>query len=223
MSATITIAKEIATGRIVHINDVDKTKKKAFECCECKQKLSSVKTITRGKDWHFRHLQNCDIVKCKNKALHDFAVQIIIDNSAIEISEALEVTYSQPRKEVSLFGKRSDVTVNYKNQDLHFEIYVTNDLTQEKIDLYKKNKVKCVKIDLSDSELPSASPKAIREAVLIKYSNKEIIYWEEKLLSSNVVNKSAFSLKNIFILAGVIVVLKFIYGIFFQSKKRNGR
>ncbi len=38
MSATIAIAKDILTGRIFHIDNVDKTIKAEFECCECQAK-----------------------------------------------------------------------------------------------------------------------------------------------------------------------------------------
>lgn len=92
MSATITIAREIITGRIFHIDNVDKTKGEEFECCECKQKLSPVKTEARGKDWHFRHLQTTDIAKCRSTALHDFAVQVLMENTGIVISKKITIT-----------------------------------------------------------------------------------------------------------------------------------
>lgn len=152
MSATIAIARDILTGKIIHIDNVDKTLNTEFECCECRKKLSPVKTEARAKDWHFRHLQTADIAKCRSRALHDFAVQVVMENTSIIISRKLQIVYSEARKEVTFLGKRSDVTVKYENEDVHIEVFVTHDLEQEKIDIYRANKVKCVRIDLSKPE-----------------------------------------------------------------------
>lgn len=175
MSATIAIAKDVLTGRIFHIDNVDKTIKTEFECCECKQKLSPAKTEARGKDWHFRHLQTTALAKCRSTALHDVAVQILKDYTGIAISKKLQIVYSEPRKEVTFLGKRLDVTVKYENENVHLEVFVTHDLDNEKIGIYKANKVKSVRIELSEPELLTAPPEKITEAVLNQYKNKAIV------------------------------------------------
>ncbi len=223
MSATIAIARDILTGRIFHIDNVDKTIKAEFECCECKQKLSPVKTEARGKDWHFRHLQTTDIAKCRSTALHDFAVQVVMDNTGITILKKLQIVYSEPRKEVTFLGKRSDVTVKYENEDVHFEIFVTHDLDNEKIDIYKANKVKCVRIDLSEPVLLTASPEKIKEAVLNQYKNKTIVYWQDEVLKSYAVKEWDFSWKHVLIVIGAFIGLRFLYNRFFKPKRRNLR
>ena len=217
MSATVTIAKDIFSGRIFHIDNVDKIVKSEFECCECKQKLSPVKTEARKKDWHFRHQNLSDIQKCRSTALHNFAVQIIKEHTEISVSKALKIVYSDPKTEVTLFGKRSDVTVKYSNVDVHFEVFVTHDIGKDKIDIYKTNKVKCVKIDLSDSGLLIASPNKIKEAVLDDYKNKSIIYWQDDEFKPYLVKETGFSLKYILIVIGVFIGLKFLFNLF----KRN--
>lgn len=219
MSATITIARDILTARIFHIDNVDKTIKTEFECCECRQKLSPVKTEARGKDWHFRHLQTTDIEKCRSTALHDFAVQLLMDSSGIAISKKLQIAYSVPRKEVTVFGKRSDVTVKYENEDVHFEVFVTHDLDKEKIDIYKANKVKCVRIDLSELELLAASPEKIKEAVLNQYKNKTVIYWQDEIAKPYESNESDFSWKHVLIVVGAFIGLRFLYNLFFKPKR----
>ncbi len=223
MSATIAKAKDILTGRIFHIDNVDKTIKAEFECCECKQKLSPVKTEVRGKDWHFRHLQTTDIAKCRSTALHDFAVQILMENAAISISKKLQIAYSDPRKEITVFGKRSDVTVKYENEDVHFEVFVTHDLDNEKIGIYKDNKVKCVRIDLSEPVLLTASPEKIKEAVLNQYKNKTVVYWQDEIVKPHESNEPDFGFKHLLLLAGAFIGLRFLYNRFFKPKRRNLR
>ena len=223
MSATIIIARDISTGRIFHIDDVDKNEGASFECCECRQKLSPVKTEARGKDWHFRHLQTADIAKCRSTALHDFAVQVVMENAVISISKKLQIAYSVPRKEVTLFGKRSDVAVKYENEDVHFEIFVTHDLDKEKIDIYKVNKVKCVRIDLSEPSLLTASPEKIKETVLNQYKNKTVVYWQDEILKPYEATQSDFSFKHVLILIGAFIGLRFLYNHFFKPKRRNLR
>lgn len=219
MSATIAIAKDILTGRIFHIDNVDKTIKAVFECCECKQKLSPVKTEARGKDWHFRHLQATDIAKCRSTALHDFAVQVVMENTGITISKNLQIAYNDPRKEITVFGKRSDVTVKYENEDVHFEVFVTHDLDNEKVGIYKDNKVKCVRIDLSEPELLTAPPEKIKEAVLNQYKNKTIVYWQDEVLKSYAVKESDFSWKHALIVIGAFIGLRFLYNQFSKRRK----
>lgn len=221
MSATIAIARDILTGRIFHIDNVDKTIKIEFECCECKQKLSPVKTEARGKDWHFRHLQTTDIAKCRSKALHDFAVQILMDNRGITISKKLQIVYSEPRKEVAVLSKRSDVTVKYENEDVHFEVFVTHDLDQEKIEIYNANKVKCVRIDLSEPELLTASPEKIKEVVLNQYKNKTVVYWQDEIEKAHESTEPGFGLKHVLMLIGAFIGLRFLYNRFFKPKRRN--
>ncbi len=221
MSATITIARDISTGRIFHIDDVDKNNGASFECCECRQKLSPVKTEARGKDWHFRHLQTADITKCRSTALHDFAVQVIMDNTVISISKKLQIAYTNPRKEVTVFSKRSDVTVYHDNEDVHFEVFVTNDLSQDKHTIYKTNKVKCVRIDLSEPSLLTASPEKIKETVINQYKNKTVVYWQDEILKPFESTQADFSLKYVLILIGAFLGLRFLYNHFFKTKKRN--
>lgn len=214
MSVTIAIAREIATGRVVHIDDVEKSKGEVYECCECKQKMSPVKTKARGKDWHFRHTQTSNIAACKNKALHDFAVQVIFDNNSIVVNDAELIMYKTIKKEADVFGKRSDVLVNYNDEDLHFEVYVTHNLDQEKIDLYRQHKLRCVKVDLSDPVLLIAAKDEIIKLVLTQHYNKYVIYWHDEDVKP-IESQSRSSFTNImammaFIAAAILMLVAFL-------------
>ena len=105
-----------------------------------------VKTVARGKAWHFRHLaENPSCFKPRKTALHAYAIQVLMENRSIRISKDILIEYSEPRKEACVFNYRSDVCVKSDEREVHLEIFVHNDLTPEKISCYKANKVRCVK------------------------------------------------------------------------------
>lgn len=135
----------------------------------------------------------------------------------------MEIVYTDPRKEVAVFGKRSDVAVNYANEDVHFEVFVTNDLSPEKHSIYKTNKVKCVRIDMSELALLTASPGKIKETVLNQYKNKTVVYWQDEILKPYEATQSDFSFKHVLILIGAFIGLRFLYNHFFKPKRRNLR
>ena len=181
MSATISISKHEATNRFVHINDVNDDRT-GFTCSGCGKELVVVKSEARKKDWHFRHFVETLCTGDRDTALHDYAEQIIMENTEISISEKININYFNPRWHVTFFNKFSDVTVTYENKDVHFEVFVTHDLDKEKIDTYKNNKIKCVRINLSYPELLSASPEKIKDELLNQHENKTIIYWQDEII-----------------------------------------
>lgn len=180
MSVKVNQAREQSSGRILHIDHVYKSRNLKFECVSCLQPMIPVKTVSRGKAWHFRHLaENPSCFKPRETALHAYAMQVLMENRSVRISKDIFVEYSEPRKEACVFDYRSDVCVTSEEREVHFEIFVHNDLTREKISCYQANKVRCVRIDLSARPLLSASHDAIRNLVLTEYANKRIIYWNE--------------------------------------------
>jgi predicted RNA-binding Zn-ribbon protein involved in translation (DUF1610 family) len=221
MSATITLAKQESTGRVLHINDVLKEQRTGFYCVGCGKEMIVVKSEARKKEWHFRHSEETLCTGSRDTALHNFAVQLLMDNSGITISKKLQIAYSDQRKEITVFGKRSDVAVKYENEDVHFEVFVTHDLDKEKIDIYKNNKIKCVRIDLSEPELLTAPPEKIKEAVLNQYKNKTVIYWQDEIVKPYESNESDFSWKHVLIVVGAFIGLRFLYNHFFKPKRRK--
>jgi hypothetical protein len=141
--------------------------------------LIPVKSDARKKEWHFRHYVDSNCQGGKETALHRYAVQILLDHSEIILTKHLSISYTNPRKEVSIFENRSDATVTNDDSDVHFEVFVTHDLDLEKISMYQTNKVKCIKIDLSDKSFLRADPATIKDAVLRNAKNKTFIYWQE--------------------------------------------
>ncbi|MBW8683535.1 hypothetical protein [Chitinophaga rhizophila] len=219
MSATITLAKQQATAIIQHVNDAEKGKGFLYRCVGCDKEMIVVKGATRKREWHFRHAVDSNCTGGRDTALHDYAVQVIMSNDdEVTISNKLKIGYSNPRKEVSFHGKRSDVTVLHENNDVHFEIFVTHDLDRKKIDIYKTNKIKCVRIDLSDPYLLTASPELIKDLLLNQYENKTVVYWldeatlEPKSEEANIINTVLWLL--------TIVGVGYLLRNFFRKKQR---
>lgn len=98
MSATITLARLVSTGRTVHIKDVDKKQVERYMCFDCKNELLPVKGIAEKKAIHFRHLVDTSCSGGRDTALHDYAVQILFENDSISLTKALHIQYSEPLK-----------------------------------------------------------------------------------------------------------------------------
>ncbi len=216
MSAKITLATQKSTGLVVHIDEVDVNFRDDFRCRECAVDLTVVKSKPRKKEWHFRHPPEPVCAGGRDTALHDYAVQLLLENTQIKLTESLNIEYSEPRTEVTILGFRSDVTGKFQNEEVHFEVFVTHDLGDEKILMYNDNKVKCVRIDLSESSLLSASPDTIREAVLNSCDNKRLIYWDGKEKSKN-----EFGLMELLLVVAAAIGLKFLFSS--KRKPRNRR
>jgi hypothetical protein len=217
MSATIILAKD-SSGHIIHIEDVVRSKSETFFCAGCGMSIIAVKSDARKKDWHFRHPSSSDIAKCRNRALHDLAVQILTENSRIKISKNLQIEYCNPRKEVTFLKRRSDVTVDWCGVDVHFEVFVTHDSEPEKLSDYRDHKIKAILIDLSDRNLRSASVEAIKEKILNHTSNKRIIYWEEPSVAAE---KLWINWKYVLLFIGLLLGIRFIYCLLFINKRRR--
>ena len=109
--------------------------------------------------------------------------------------------------------------MNYLKDDVHFEVYVTHDLGEEKIRCYQKNKFKCIRIDLSDPSLLSAQPQKIEDEVLNQYDNKKFIYWNDELEKESELKKT-FELDKVIL--GLLIFLGLgIMSKFFRNKNRR--
>lgn len=214
MSANISIAKSVKSGKYVHINDVEKRQDDFV--CTCGSNLIPIKSEERKKDWHFRHNINTEIASCRSSALHNYCVQLINDNSEITIDKDLKIFYSVQGTEIWIDNLyRSDITINDNGKLIHIEVYVTHDLSTEKAAFYKSNKIHSLKVDMSSPELLTASPDVIKDHVLNQYHNKELIYWE----TSNESQSSNSKDNNILLLVFLAIVSFFGIRMLFNKKK----
>jgi len=86
MSASITLAKLQATTIIQHINDAEKGKGFLYRCIGCNKEMIVVKSAARKRDLHFRHTIESNYTGGPDTALHDYAVQVIMNNDDVTIS-----------------------------------------------------------------------------------------------------------------------------------------
>ncbi len=219
MPVTITLAKQSSTGNILHIREANKTKEDSFSCVGCGKELIAVKSVAKKRDWHFRHKIESDCTGGRDTALHEYAVQILMESNKIQIKKNFSIEYSNPRKEVSVLGKRSDVTVSYEDRDVHFEVFVTHDLDKEKIGVYRQNQINCIKIDLSNKMYLSESPELIKDTVLNKENNKVIVYWYAALKYEGKPKSETFL--NYFLIAIGILTSFFLLRWLFKNKTKN--
>jgi hypothetical protein len=218
MSATTTLAKQKSTGRTVHINDVDVADRQDFCCSGCGKDVVVVKSDARKRDWHFRHPPDEICNGGRDTALHNYAVQILLESDSISLAKTLHIQYTEPRKEVYISGKRSDVTVKFEGEDVHFEVVVTHDLDEEKTALYKTNKTKCVRIDLTEKSLLSALPETIKEVVFKDVKVKRLIYWNDEIENEKLTE--GFSLKDILVLGITLTAILVAVKKLFKPKRK---
>lgn len=151
------------------------------------EKRTGISGITRS--------QNC--TGERDIALHNYAIQILLTHDTVTLPKIGTISYSNPRKEVTIFEKRSDVAVLYEDVEVHFEIFVTHDLETSKIEMYNSNQVRCIKIDLSARDFLAASPEVIKDAVLAQIKNKLIIYWNDDNVQQPIPPQSGIKLEDI--------------------------
>ena len=221
MSATITLAKEEASNLIQHINDVEKEKALLYRCVGCGKEMIIVKSKPRKKEWHFRHTVESTWTGGRDTALHDYAVQVLMAANEITLTKDLNIGYTNSRKEVFVMSKRSDVTATYQNEDVHFEVFVTHDLDQEKIDIYKNNKIKCLRINLSDQYWLSTSPETIKDAVLNQHKTKSTIYWTDEPIKIGQEKRDPFNLGNFLLSIIATIGIAYLFRKFFLRRKNR--
>lgn len=154
-----------------------------FVCCDCPSLMTPVKSKLRKKDWHFRH-KSPQAITCRSTAIHDYAVEVLNKNTKVILSRDKTIEYSVVGLEqrISDSSYKSDISVEVLNEILHFEVYVTHDLGEEKRNYYEEKKIKCVRINLSDEEWLSASFENIKDEVLNHYKRKELIGWDNEVV-----------------------------------------
>jgi hypothetical protein len=114
-----------------------------------------------------------------------------------------------------------DVSVKYSERELHFEVVVYNDLNADKKLYYQSNKINCIKIDLTNSELLTAPPEQIKYSVLEDKNNKAFVQWnEDKVIEAPSSDSSHWNE----LIEGVIIIstiIFFINSLFWKSTKNR--
>lgn len=144
-------------------------------CPDCEGRMVAVQGEQRKREWHFRHHEDTNCQGGIETALHKYAKQIIVENSEILISGS-KLTYSKARQEEPLFSIVPDVSVVSNDENIYFEIVVTNPVNIQKEDFYKTGGHKSIEIDISSVSREIAAEE-LKDLILNKDLYKRKIYW----------------------------------------------
>ncbi|HWA35835.1 MAG TPA: hypothetical protein VG737_16950, partial [Cyclobacteriaceae bacterium] len=143
---------------------------------------------------------------------------ILESHSEIVIANNRKVKYTDPVREFAFQNIRSDLKVNSEEGAVHFEVFVTHNLSDANAAVYRNNKMKCVKIDLSDPQLLEASLERIADEVLSSHGNKTIVYWDDKPQQSQELS----CIEQLMVVLGIgalfAVIWNGISGLFFKKR-----
>jgi hypothetical protein len=228
-------------GYAIHIDEVEKGYKKCT-CIKCGEKLK----VKKGKiqTWHFSHLANSECKGAQETALHKLAKQIIGKKTEIKINEIESLLYSRGELEIPIAKELislpedrpiiPDVTAISNEENIYFEVAVTNPKGIDHKMFYRRNKLKCLEIHLEKLPLNSTYDK-IEEAILRTPENIEIIYpytepiegKEKTYAIREPENNNSYTfidmLLNMVLIGFLIWFAGTIISVMFPSKKRHNR
>jgi hypothetical protein len=166
-------------------------------CPECGEKVQANVTsktneeLKRNYTNHFSHINKDS--KCKGgyleTELHLFAKEAIEKSNSIKVPtkkyhfprelkiNSVKVEPSFPFENCKQY--RPDLIIyDDQNEQIAIEIFVTNNLSEVKQNLYREKEFKCLKIDLSEFKKVDldSNRKTIEEAILNNDKNKKWIY-----------------------------------------------
>ena len=173
MTPTITLARHIPTGDIIHIKSADNGLNCKCECIECGEKLEAIQGPRRT--WHFRHNTNKDCHGGQESALHQLAKEIVRRNNNIRLSQDTIFQYDNATLEKTYDNFKVDVVVGNSNNELVIEIAVTHLTEKAKEDYFKNNKINSIEIDLSKVDRQIGQSE-LENLIINESKNKRTIY-----------------------------------------------
>ncbi len=169
---------DMDTGKSIYIEDAPNGLLCNCICSECGGKMLAVQGEQRKREWHYRHHEDSNCQGGIETALHKYIKQIIVENSEIKIPGE-RLVYSNARQEERLFSIIPDVSIISNNENIYFEIVVTNAMNPQKDNFYKAGKHKSIEIDVS-SISREINPEELRNLILNKDQYKRKIYWSSQ-------------------------------------------
>lgn len=176
-------------------------------CLKCGEKLEAVQGAIRTK--HFRHHNNKECEGSQETALHELGKQILVENTQIQVPKYGPITYSHPKAEQRIEKIRPDVSAQYQEHSIYFEIFVSHMVDDKKDAYIKEKQFKCVEIDLSSEK--SSNYDEIKQNVIESINNKRIIFWElQPVIQTN--NNSGCVLQ-------IVALFALMFGLIWLSDK----
>jgi hypothetical protein len=178
MSSTISLGKEIETGRIRHISEVNNGLNCKCICSErdCDIRLIAVNNKNNKRDHHFRHETETDCKGGIETALHLLSKQIISESDYIQFPDETNFSYDSSFEEVLLEKYRPDIIIENLNEEKKWliEVAVTSFVKEDKLEKIKKDNYNCLEIDLSKVDR-GILPLKLKSILLDNISNKTVL------------------------------------------------
>lgn len=157
-------------GKKVFIDDVPRGKKCGCRCIECNEELIARQGNTNAH--HFAHADGSDKVKCREKAWHSLAEEIIVEEKRIPAfvnGQVDFVSVESVESEKVLDDMRLDLYTEYNDKPIAIEIFVTHPIDDIKFNKIQKHKLTTFEINLS--EIECATKEDVKKAI---YDKKNI-------------------------------------------------
>jgi hypothetical protein len=197
-----------STGKPISIEKAERGLKCNAMCADCKQDFVAAKGEVNK--WHFRHSVESDCNGGQETALHKLAKEIICRNLNIQVTKEARIQYSNPVAEINQNEFRPDITAQYGEEKLYFEVVVHNPVNPKKANDYISNEIKTIVIDLSKYEYKTEAE--LEEYIIENNSNKTVLFWTKAKQASWIEILSIF---------GFIGVIGFLYYKFGYEKNKH--
>ncbi len=174
MKIKIQYGKDIDSGEIKHISEVEKGEKANCECIGCGGKL-----IARKGSKQRHHFQHKSKNQCNGGSpetvLHAVGKQIIRDNHKILLYRKTFFDYTKKDIEKGMKDYTPDAIIsNEQGETWLIEIAVTHFVDDDKKRKIQRDKMNCIEIELHP-DLTYKNRKKIEEEVLNNPNNRKII------------------------------------------------
>lgn len=206
MTNIIRIALHKSTGQFIHIDNASNGLSCDCECLKCGEKLEAVQGEIRAK--HFRHYTNKECEGSQETALHELGKQILVEHKQIQLPKYGLITYSEPKAEQRFEKIRPDVSAQYQEHLIYFEIFVSHSVDDKKDAYIKGKQMRCVEIDLSSNR--TSSYEEIKQKVLTEIETKRIIFWPTDRTEKSTSN-AEFSLGSILTFIGIVIGIGWLF------------
>lgn len=180
MSENFKLAIDKQTNAPLSIENVESGSKCNAKCADCGADFIAAKG--EKNKWHFRHSVESDCKGGQETALHKLAKEIICRNLEMQITKSFRLHYTKPISELNQDDFRPDVTAQYGNEKLYFEVVVHNPLSPRKANDYISNETKTIILDLSKYEYQTEVE--LEKYIIQDITSKKVLFWvKEKPLS----------------------------------------
>ena len=206
-SQSYKLGEEKGTGKIITIKDAQNGLKCNCICSDCKAPFEAIQGTKN--EWHFRH-HNKD-TNCKGgqeTALHLLAKEIICRNTEMIVPNNAKIKYTNPIPETIQDEFRPDITAQYGEENLYFEVVVHNPVSPKKANHYISNEIKTIVLDLSRYKFTNELE--LEKYIIENTGNKVILFWNKA---------TPINWGNIISIIGIIGFIYLIY-LFFKSKSK---